>query len=557
MTQSKNPKKLVIIGGVAAGATAAARARRLDEFADITIVEKGRYVSFANCGLPYFVSRDIPKRSSLILQTPEGFFSRYRVRVLLQTEALSLDRQVRTVRIRSLEGESDLPYDSLILAQGGTPVFPAVQGLDSPNVFRLWTIPDMDAVHTYVDTLKPSSAVVIGGGFIGLESAEAFVKRGLATTIVEVTDTLMPPADPEFGRLIQKSYEASNVRVLTGRSARSVDASSGTLTLDDGTVLPAGIVLVSAGVRPNTELAKSAGLEIGPSGGLSVDPGLRTSDPYIWAAGDMIEIAQRTDGRRLRVPLAGPANRQGRIAATNALGGSMIYKGAFGSSVFKSMDETFAMTGLTEKAARAAGFDVLTSTITKAHHVTYYPGFKDIFLKLVFDRSNGRLLGGQAFGREGVEKRIDVLAAALAGGLSVDDLAELDLTYAPPYNSANDPINMAAFAAQNDLSGYSPSLSAREAAERIAKGSALLVDVRTYGEYSKGSIEASVHLPADEIRDRMVELPKDRDLLLLSKAGFESHIALRALRQRGYDRVWNISGGMAALSLQPGLTFAE
>lgn len=557
MTQSKNPKKLVIIGGVAAGATAAARARRLDEFADITIVEKGRYVSFANCGLPYFVSRDIPKRSSLILQTPEGFFSRYRVRVLLQTEALSLDRQSRTVRIRSLEGESDLPYDSLILAQGGTPVFPAVQGLDSPNVFRLWTIPDMDAVHTYVDTLKPSSAVVIGGGFIGLESAEAFVKRGLATTIVEVTDTLMPPADPEFGRLIQKSYEAANVRVLTGRSARSVDASSGTLTLDDGTVLPAGIVLVSAGVRPNTELAKSAGLEIGPSGGLSVDPGLRTSDPYIWAAGDMIEIAQRTDGRRLRVPLAGPANRQGRIAATNALGGSMIYKGAFGSSVFKSMDETFAMTGLTEKAARAAGFDVLTSTITKAHHVTYYPGFKDIFLKLVFDRSNGRLLGGQAFGREGVEKRIDVLAAALAGGLSVDDLAELDLTYAPPYNSANDPINMAAFAAQNDLSGYSPSLSALEAAERIAKGSALLVDVRTYGEYSKGSIEASVHLPADEIRDRMVELPKDRDLLLLSKAGFESHIALRALRQRGYDRVWNISGGMAALSLQPGLTFAE
>lgn len=557
MTQSKNPKKLVIIGGVAAGATAAARARRLDEFADITIVEKGRYVSFANCGLPYFVSRDIPKRSSLILQTPEGFFSRYRVRVLLQTEALSLDRQSRTVRIRSLEGESDLPYDSLILAQGGTPVFPAVQGLDSPNVFRLWTIPDMDAVHTYVDTLKPSSAVVIGGGFIGLESAEAFVKRGLATTIVELTDTLMPPADPEFGRLIQKSYEAANVRVLTGRSARSVDASSGTLTLDDGTVLPAGIVLVSAGVRPNTELAKSAGLEIGPSGGLSVDPGLRTSDPYIWAAGDMIEIAQRTDGRRLRVPLAGPANRQGRIAATNALGGSMIYKGAFGSSVFKSMDETFAMTGLTEKAARAAGFDVLTSTITKAHHVTYYPGFKDIFLKLVFDRSNGRLLGGQAFGREGVEKRIDVLAAALAGGLSVDDLAELDLTYAPPYNSANDPINMAAFAAQNDLSGYSPSLSALEAAERIAKGSALLVDVRTYGEYSKGSIEASVHLPADEIRDRMVELPKDRDLLLLSKAGFESHIALRALRQRGYDRVWNISGGMAALSLQPGLTFAE
>ncbi|HRY79720.1 MAG TPA: FAD-dependent oxidoreductase [Spirochaetia bacterium] len=285
MEQITNGKKILIIGGVAAGATAAARARRLDETAEITIVEKGRYVSFANCGLPYFISRDIPKRSALILQTPEGFFSRYRVTVLLETEALSLDRAARKVRVRGPEGESDLTYDSLILAQGGTPVFPSIRGLDSPNVFKLWTIPDMDAVHKFVETEKPSSAVVIGGGFIGLEAAEAFLKRGLATSIVELTETLMPPADPEFGMLIRRSYEAAGARVFTGRSVRSVDVSSRTVLLDDGSEVPAGIVLVSAGVRPNTELAKAAGLEIGSSGGVSVDEGLRTGAPHIWPPG--------------------------------------------------------------------------------------------------------------------------------------------------------------------------------------------------------------------------------------------------------------------------------
>ncbi len=550
-------KKILIVGGVAAGATAAARARRLDESAEITIVEKGRYVSFANCGLPYFISRDIPKRSSLILQTPEGFFSRYRVNVLLQTEALSLDRSARSVRVRGPEGESDLTYDSLILAQGGTPVFPPIRGLDSPNVFRLWTLPDMDGVHKFLETEKPSSAVVIGGGFIGLEAAEAFTKRGHATSIVELTETLMPPADPEFGRLIRRSYETAGARVFTGRSVRSVDSGSGTITLDDGTEIPAGIVLVSAGVRPNTELARAAGLEIGPSGGISVDEGLRTSDPNIWAAGDMAEISHRVGGRRIRVPLAGPANRQGRIAATNALGGSMTYRGALGSSVFKSMEDTFAMTGLSEKAARAAGFDVGTSTVAKAHHVTYYPGSEDLFLKLVFDRSSRKLLGGQAYGRAGADKRIDTLAAALAGGLTVDDLADLDLAYAPPYNSANDPINMAAYAAQNDLSGYSPARTARETVEALIKDEALLVDVRTYGEYAKGAVRDSLHMPLDELRDRFEELPGDRNLLLLSKAGFEGHVALRQLRQLGFKNIWNVSGGMAALSLEPDLPWAE
>lgn len=557
MEARKEGKRVVIIGGVAAGATAAARARRLDESAEIVVIEKGRYVSFANCGLPYFVSRDIAKRSSLILQTPEGFFARYRVKVLLQTEAVDIDRTARSVRLRGPEGESKLPYDSLILAQGGTPVLPAIEGSDSPNVFRLWTIPDMDGVHKYIDEQKPESAVVIGGGFIGLEAAEAFIRRGLSTSVVELTETLMPPADPEFGRLIRRSYEAAGARVLTGRSVKSVNAADKTLLLDDGTRVPAGIVLVSAGVRPNTELARAAGLEIGASGGVVVDEHLATSDPHIWAAGDMVEISHRVGGRRLRVPLAGPANRQGRVAATNALGGTAAYRGALGSSVFKAMEDTFAMTGLAEKAARAAGFDVGTSTVSKASHATYYPGSSELYLKIVYDRKSGRLLGGQAYGREGADKRIDALAVALAGGLSVDDLADIDLAYAPPYNSANDPINMAAYTAQNDLTGYSPLVSASEAAKAIREGTVVLVDVRTYGEYSKGSVRGSIHMPVDEIRDRLEELPRDKGLTLLSKAGFESHIALRQLRQRGFERVRNISGGVAALALEPDLPWEE
>ena len=546
-------KRIVIIGGVAAGATAAARVRRLDETAEITVIEKGRYVSFANCGLPYFVSRDIPKRSSLILQTPEGFYSRYRVQVLLQTEALSIDPSKRLVRLNGPEGESDLEYDSLILAQGGTPVLPAIEGLESPNVFRLWTIPDMDSVHKFVTDEKPESAVVIGGGFIGLEAAEAFIKRGLRTSIVELTEALMPPADPEFGRLIRRSYEAAGAKVFTGRSVKSVDPTAGSVVLDDGTSVEAGLVLVSAGVRPNTELARAAGLEIGASGGLLVDAHLRTADSHIWAAGDMVEITHRVGGRSLRVPLAGPANRQGRIAATNALGGSLVYRGAFGSSVFKAMEDTFAMTGLTEKAARAAGFDVGASVVAKAQHVSYYPGSEDLFLKLVYDRKDGRLLGGQAYGPDGADKRIDTLAAALAGSLKVDDLADLDLAYAPPYNSANDPINMAAYAAQNSLSGYSPSVSAGDAALLLAEKTVTLLDVRTFGEFAKGSLDPSLHIPLDELRDRLDEIPRDGDILLLSKTGFESHIALRQLRQNGIERVRNIAGGMAALDLEPGL----
>ncbi len=548
--------KLVIVGGVAAGATAAARARRLDEDASITIVEKGPYVSFANCGLPYRLSGDIAKRSALILQTADGFFSRYRVEVALKTEALAIDRANKTLLVRGPEGERGIPYDKLILAQGGTPFVPKVEGADSPNVFRLWTIPDMDAIDAYIAANGVKSAVVVGGGFIGLESAEAFIKRGLATSIIELTDQLMPPADLEFGAQIAAAFREAGATVHVKRSLARIDAANRSVVLDDGTIVAADLVLMAAGVRPNTDLAKAAGLAIGASGGLLVDDRLFTNDPDILAAGDMIEVTRRVDGAKVRIPLAGPANRQGRIAATNALGGSMKYSGALGTSVFKAVDYTFAQTGLSEKAALAAGLKVRAVHVHRPHHASYYPGHSLLSLKLVYGE-DGRLLGAQTFGKEGVEKRIDVLATALAARMSLADLAELDLSYAPPYSSANDPLQMAAFAAQNDLSGYSRTFSPGQAALMAAKGvqDVVFVDVRTFGEYLKGHLAGTIHIPLDELRDRADELPKGATLVLLSIAGFEGHVGLRILKQMGFADVAYVSGGITSMRLFGG--FAE
>jgi NADPH-dependent 2,4-dienoyl-CoA reductase/sulfur reductase-like enzyme/rhodanese-related sulfurtransferase len=553
---NQRPHRLVIIGGVAAGATAAARARRLDESAEIILIDRGRYVSFANCGLPYFISRDIQKRSALLLQTPEGFFGRYRVDVRLQTEAVSLHRAARTVTVRTALGEEEIAYDSLILAQGGRPITPAIEDLDRPNVFKLWTIPDTDAIHAYIDASGARSAVVVGGGFIGLEVAEALARRGLAVSIVELAPHVMPPADPAFGKQIENAYAAAGVRTYAGRKvARLVSRDGATFAqLDDGAELAADVVLLSAGVRPNVELAQAAGLEIGSAGGLVVDDQLRTADPFIWAAGDMIELTQRVSGKRVRVPLAGPANRQGRIAATNALGGAMRYRGALGTSVLKVMDDTFAMTGLSERAARQGGLDVRTATIHKDHHAAYYPGASELSLKLVYEASTGRILGAQGFGRAGVDKRIDVIATALAGNLTIDDLAELDLAYAPPYGSANDPVNMVAYAAQNDRSGYSRAISPADALQALTQGTAVALDVRTRGEHAKGSLRDVANVPLDELRDQLDEVPRGRPLVLVSKTGFEGHLAARLLRGAGFEDVAYVSGGMRSLLLDPGVT---
>jgi NADPH-dependent 2,4-dienoyl-CoA reductase/sulfur reductase-like enzyme/rhodanese-related sulfurtransferase len=546
-------KKLVIIGGVAAGATAAARARRLSEEADITVLERGPYVSYANCGLPYFIAGDIEKRSKLLLQTPEGFDARYGVKVLVNTEALAIDRAAKTVRVRGPEGESSIPYDRLILAQGGSPVMPPLEGADAENVFRLWTVPDMDRLHGYLQAQKPRSAVVVGGGFIGLEMAEAFAKRGLETTVVEMLPTVMSTMDREFGVAIADELARNQVTVVTGAQVRRVLPAQRQIELVGGERIDAGVVLFSVGVRPELTLAKQAGLSIGPSGGLSVDAYLRTSDPDIFAAGDMVEVTHRISSRQVRVPLAGPANRQGRIAASNALGMEMRYAGPVGTSVVKVFEATAAATGLTEKAAREAGFDVGVAVIHKDHHAAYYPGAQELTLKLVYDRKNARLLGGQAFGHEGVEKRIDVLATAMAGKLTLHDLAELDLAYAPPYSSANDPVNLAAFIGENDLSGYSPIVTAAQLkAELASPEPPFVLDVRTLREYEQGHIKGATNIAVDDLRFELGAVPTDRRVVIYCRSGFRAHLALRILRERGQTDVANVTGGYVSIAAESG-----
>jgi NADPH-dependent 2,4-dienoyl-CoA reductase/sulfur reductase-like enzyme/rhodanese-related sulfurtransferase len=554
--------KIVIVGGVAGGATAAARARRVSENAEITLVERGPYVSFANCGLPYYVSGAIAKRSKLLLQTPEGFDARYGVKVLVDTEAVEIDRGGKRVRIVDPEGESWLPYDKLILAQGGNPIMPPLPGADSPNVFKLWTVPDVDRIKAYLDAQKPASALIAGGGFIGLEMAEAFRERGLATTVVELMPRIMSMMDGEFGSMIASKLEEHGVRVITGLGLKAIHPEDGKAELSDGSLVDADLVLLSIGVRPELALAKSAGLVVGSSGGLEVDDELKTSDPDIFAAGDMVEIVHKVSGRKVRMPLAGPANRQGRIAASNALGMHMKYHGALGTSVFKAFDGVAASTGLTEKAAREAGLDVGAAMLYKDSHASYYPGGKEMALKIVYDRKSARLLGAEAFGGEGTEKRIDVLATALQGRMILDDIAELDLSYAPPFSSANDPVNLAAFIAQNDLSGYAPLETAAALKDALAESKAggkraLVLDVRNVGEYEEGHISGSLNVPLDELRFRLGEVPRGERIHIHCRSGIRAHVALRILKGNGYDDVVNVTGGYLAILAEGGFDLAQ
>jgi NADPH-dependent 2,4-dienoyl-CoA reductase/sulfur reductase-like enzyme/rhodanese-related sulfurtransferase len=552
-SRQNNPRRILIIGGVAGGATAAARIRRLDETAEITILEKGQYVSFANCGLPYFISKDIQRRSSLLLQTPEGFYSRYRVNVKTNTEAVEIKRDEKIVVARTPSGDEEIPYDKLLLAQGGSPVVPALPGIISDHVFKLWTIPDMDRIHKFIEEHKPKQAVIAGGGFIGLEMAEALSARGLKVIIVEAATQVMITMDAEFGAMIKSGLEEKGIQIKTHVGLSDIKDNS--VILSDGSILDADMVLLSVGVRPELTLAKTDGLEIGVSGGLVVDDTMRTNDANIYAAGDMIEVVNKIHGRKVRIPLAGPANRQGRIAATNILGGRMVYRGALGTSVVKLFDFTAASTGLSEKAAREAGFAVGISYVFKDHHVTYYPGSKPLALKLVYDKKTTRLLGGQAYGQAGVEKRIDILATALHGNMTLEDLSELDLAYAPPYNSANDPVNIAAFIGLNHITEFSPLKTPSEVLDELNNDGGMILDVRTLGEQSKAPLQDVLHIPADEIRDRIEEIPKGKTIFLLSKDGFLGHTTLRILKANGWAHVYNIAGGYLAARWIDGWNF--
>ena len=540
-------KKLLIIGGVAAGATAAAKARRLDSDVEITVLEAGPDVSFANCGLPYYVGGDIKSRSKLILQSPESFKDQYNVEVKTMTEALRVDREGKTVFTFNHDTgeEKAYAYDKLILAQGGKPFIPGLEGADKDHVFSLWTLDDMDRIDAFIKEKAPASAVVVGGGFIGLEMVEALRKRGLKVSVVELAPHVMSQMEAETAGFLQKEMAAWRIGVHTGRSVTAI--SDGSVKLDDGSAVDADMVLLSVGVKPTLKLAQDAGLAVGPSGGLEVNEFLQTSDADIYAAGDMAEIVNSVSGAKVRIPLAGPANRQGRISAANALAADdsnrKAYKGAQGTSIVRIFDAVAGSTGLSLKQVVAAGINAQSVTVRKENHTSYYPGASLVAVQLIYNADSGQVLGAQVYGEDGVDKRIDVLSTAVSAGMTVEDLGELDLAYAPPFGSANDPVNMAGFAAENRLSGYSPAILPAEVEAFIENKKLALIDIRDYFSFQKGHIQGSVNLAAEKVLDELAQVPSDTTVLIVDDNGKTAHRLVRQLLMAGYENSLYVSGG--------------
>lgn len=543
-------EKILIIGGVAAGATAAAKARRISPTAKIVMLEAGPDISFANCGLPYYIGGDIKSRSKLILQSPESFNEQYEVEVHINTLVLSIDRfahQVKTLDTRSGE-QKTFEYTKLIMAQGGRPVTPGLPGADSDHVFTLWTLEDMDKISLHLEKKQPKNAVVVGGGFIGLEMVEALVKRGLKVNVEEMMPHVMAIMEPETAGFIENELLSYGVGIHTGAGVTEIRPRS--VKLDNGKILDADMVLLSVGVRPTLQLAKDTGLEIGEAGGLLVNAQLQTSDPDIYAAGDMVEIEHRVNGKKVRIPLAGPANRQGRIAAENALGGNHAYKGSIGTSVVRVFEAVAGITGFSLKQARAAGMDADSVVVHKEHHTSYYPGAETVTTMLIYDRNTGIILGGQTAGYKGADKRLDVIATATAAKLTVSDIADIDFAYSPPIGTANDAVNMAAYTAENRISGFSPSVTVSELDDFLEGKNPVFVDVRDVFAYEKSHVKGAVHIPLEILTQQINAIPAEHTVIVYDETGKKGHQALRTLLGAGFKDVINISGGHTSLQRQ-------
>jgi NADPH-dependent 2,4-dienoyl-CoA reductase/sulfur reductase-like enzyme/rhodanese-related sulfurtransferase len=533
------PKRIVIVGGVAGGASAAARARRVDEKAKIDLFERGPYISFANCGLPYFVSGEISERSKLIIMTSERFWQRARVRAHVNHEVISIDRKSKVILVKGPgEIEHEVPYDKLILSQGARPIVPRIPGADLPHVFTLRDIPDMDRIMSFLKERQPKSAVVIGGGFIGLEMAEAFHRLGMSVTVVEKSPHILPLLDADMATHFEEQIRQPSFEFKTNTEA--VRFTETAVEFSDGSALPARLILLSVGVRAEVELAKKARLEIGSTGGVRVNARMESSDPDIYAVGDAAETTHAVTGARSRIPLAGPANRQGRIAGSNAAGGHMTYPGALGTSIVRVLNMTAGFTGLNNAQALKAGFTTLTSVTRDLSHAHYYPGALPLVIKIVFEEATGRLLGAQVLGADGVDKRTDVLATAIAAKMSVFDLENLDLAYSPPFGSANDPINIAGFVASHITRGD----IATVAPETWQPTGELLLDVRDPDELEEfGKLPGAVNIPLGALRDRMEELPRDQRIVAYCQKGQRGYLATCALHGSGFSRVSNLRSG--------------
>ena len=549
--------KLLIVGGVAGRASAAARSRRLSEDAHIVLFERGPDVSFANCGLPYYVGGEIAERKKLLVTTPEMLRSRFKLDVRTRSSVEAIDRRAKTVRVRDLASgrEYEEAYDKLILATGAAPVRPSIPGIDSPGVFTLRNLQDTDRIKEQVNR-GVKQVVLLGGGFISLELAENFVRLGITTTVVEKNDQILTPFDKEMTTPIVEALLGKGVTLLLGQSAEALEQTADGLVvcLNSGQRLPAQLVIFGIGVRPENTLAVDAKLEVGPRGGIRVNDHLHTSDPDIYAVGDAIEVTDFVTGEPTQVPLAGPANRQGRIAADNIFGRAVTYRGTQGTAIVGFFDRTAAMTGASEKALKRANLPYRKVYVHPTHHAGYYPGAEAMTLKVLFHPETGKLMGAQGVGGAGVDKRIDVLAVAIQAGMTVFDLEEMELAYAPQYGSAKDPINMAGFVAGGLLRREHPQVDVEAVLAAPADQRPFVLDVRTPQEFAAGHLPDAVNVSVDELRSRLGELPQDREIAAYCQVGQRGYLATRILRQAGFSAA-NVGGGYKTYQLHhPGRT---
>jgi NADPH-dependent 2,4-dienoyl-CoA reductase/sulfur reductase-like enzyme/rhodanese-related sulfurtransferase len=536
--------KTVIVGGVAGGASAAARLRRLDEHAEIIIFERGEYVSFANCGLPYYIGGIIEDREDLTLQTPESFKARFNIDVRLQSEVVAIDTAAKTVTVKTAAGETYTEsYDKLILAPGAKPVVPNIPGVDSALVFTLRNIPDSQKIKDYIKVGKPKSAAIVGGGYIGVELAENLALAGLHVTVVELSDHLIAPLDFEMAVDVHNYIRSKGIKLILNNGVSAIEETDEGITavLQNGKI-KADMVIMAVGVRPDTEFVRASGIETNSRGQIIVDERMRTNVPDVWAVGDAVEVVDFVTGAPSFIPLAGPANRQGRIAADNIAGIDSTYDGTQGSAVLKIFDMTVATSGINERTAQAAGIDYDKTYIYSASHATYYPGAMNMSIKAIWDKKTHKLLGAQIVGSEGVDKRMDVLATAMRLGAKITDLTKLELCYAPPYGSAKDPVNMLGFVAENVITGKTGQFFWDEVDSLPRDGSVTLLDVRTAAEVRRGKIEGFMHIPLDSLRERIDEIPKGKPVYVHCHSGLRSYIACRILAGHGFE-CYNLAGG--------------
>lgn len=537
------PSRTIIVGGVAGGASCAARLRRLDENAEIVVYERGPYPSFANCGLPYHVGGVISEEAKLLVATPQLFRDRFRIDVRVRHEVTAIDRTARTVTVRDLGTGREFTdrYDRLVLSPGANAIIPAIPGIGLPGIFTVRTVPDARTIRAWIDEHHATRALVVGGGFIGLEMAENLRHRGLTVHLIEKADQVMPPLDTEMAAPVRARLEEHGVVVTLGDAAVAITAEAGALRVhtERGGEQVVDLVILAIGVRPETTLARQAGLELGPRGGIRVDPHMRTSDPNILAVGDAVEVTDLATGQPALIPLAGPANRQGRLAAGVIAGRDGTFRGVQGTAVCGVFGLTVALTGASEKSLKRVGAEQPGVVhLHPTHHVGYYPGAKPIHLKLLYRRSDGVVLGAQAVGEEGVERRIDAIGVAMRFGATVEDLADLELCYAPQYGAAKDPVNLAGMVAANERCGDTPTVP-WSAADDLAFA---VLDVREPGEWSAGHHQRALHIPLHRLRERLAEVPHDRPVAVYCAGGQRSHYAVRLLRQHGYD-ARNLPGG--------------